>query len=83
MVVRREDGRVGLIRQVRIAPAEMQAAALVPGLARAHDQVGHGHQIAQLDQGAADVELRVKLLDLALQQPDVVRRRTRVKVWVS
>jgi hypothetical protein len=52
----------------------MQAAAFVAGLRRAHDQLGHLHQVAQFQQVARDVEVRVELLDLGLQQRDAVAR---------
>jgi hypothetical protein len=45
-----------------VVAAEMQAAAFVARLRRAHDQVGHRHQVAQLQQVARDVEGAVELL---------------------
>lgn len=50
----------------------MQAAAFVAHLGAAHDQLGHLHQVAQLQQVARDVEVGVELLDFALQQGDAV-----------
>jgi hypothetical protein len=52
--------------------AVVQAAAFAAHEGRAHDQVGHLHQVAQLQQVARDVEVGVELLDFALQQGDAV-----------
>ena len=52
----------------------MQAAALAPRLRRAHDELGHLHQVAQLQQVARDMEVGVELVDLGGQQRDAVGR---------
>jgi hypothetical protein len=58
----------------RVVLAEMQSAAFVAALGAADDQVGGHDQVAQFDQVVADPEMRVEVVDFAVQQADPVLR---------
>ncbi len=70
-------------RPDRPIAAEVQAAAFVAHLGAAHDQLGHLHQVAQLQQVARDVEVGVELLDFALQQGDAVGGPLQALRWCA
>src|SRR5690349_6734228 len=71
---RDEDRVLRFTEHLGIIERVVEATALLAGQRRAHDQVRHLDEVAQLDQVGGHAEIAVIFLDLAAEQLDAVLR---------